>query len=119
MKLTERFSQFKFTGATDPKEIDTFLSDLTKFETESNLAKEDHETILTNISQKLSKMHKECGEDEMLNILALMRATIMDHFVLAYLAETGCTPKQVKLIQQVGQDGVEFWFERNTGDILL
>ena len=80
-----------------------------------NVAKEDHQNKLAEISKKLSKVLKTDGDDEMIAELQLHRATIMDHFTLAYMAELELKPSEIKLVQGINSDGyVEMYFVKNS-----
>lgn len=73
--------------------------------------KENPQNQLKEVSKKLSKTMKELGEDEMISQLVYQRSIILDHFALAYMAETGKKPSECKLVTQPGVDGVEIFFE--------
>ena len=78
------------------------------------ITKNDQESLI-DISKKLNAIHKTLGEDRMFQQLMLHRAKIMDHFALAYMADTGFKPSEIKLVQGINEDGyVEMFFEKNS-----
>ena len=90
-----------------------------KIHYELHQLKEDDLKALVDISKKLSITLKGLGEDEMIKEIMLMRAKIMDHFTLAYLAEMELPPSQIKLVQCVNANGeIEMYFEKHSNIIL-
>ena len=70
---------------------------------------------LTDISRKLNTTLKNLGEDEMIKDLMLQRAKILDHFTMAYMADSKLKPKELKLIQSVNENNeIEMYFEKHS-----
>lgn len=95
------------------EEIERLKFELTKFQADDILS-------LIDISKRLNKTLKGSGEDEMVSQLMLERAKIMDHFTLAYLADTGFKPSEIKLVQGMNNrtEMFEMYFEKITTIIL-
>lgn len=95
------------------RQIDDLAKELTKFQADDILS-------LIDISKRLNKTLKGSGEDEMISQLMLERAKIMDHFTLAYLADTGFKPSEIKLVQGMNNrtEMFEMYFEKITTIIL-
>jgi hypothetical protein len=81
-------------------------------EDKSNQDNQDHQNALVEISKKLAKTQKELGQDEMLAELMLERAKILDHFTMAYLADTGYKPSEIKLGTSMSDNSIYFFFEK-------
>ena len=80
----------------------------------------DHVNNLTAMSKKLNKNVIGKNMDEVAQEISLMRAKILDHFMMAYLAETGLKPNEVKMVHGTNSDGYfELYFVKNTKIISL
>lgn len=75
---------------------------------------------LIDLSKKLNVKLKSEGESAMVSELMLQRAKVMDHFTLAYLADTGFKPSEIKLVQGMNNqtEMFEMYFEKITNIIL-
>ena len=82
--------------------------------------KEDDKNCLKNLSKKMVSVLKVSGEEELIKQITLERAKIIDHFTLAYLAESGANISQVKLVQDRDAltGSIEMYFEKKTSIIL-
>ena len=115
-KLIDKFETDHFKMKNEYSDLIEDFDQL-KFELES--IKKDDSNNLVNISKKLNKILKKSGEKEMVEQVLLQRAKILDHFTLAYLAETGLKPSEIKLVQGYDENGFfEMHFEKNTQIIM-
>ena len=110
----ERIEKFEIDHYKMKNDYADMRENLKQVKYELDQIKKDDKFQLTEISKKLSKTSKNSGQDEMMKDLALMRAKIMDHFMLAYLADTGLKPNEVKIVQGFNDEGyVEIYFEKS------
>ena len=71
-----------------------------------------NQKALTDISKKLSEVLKNENTDELLSELMLYRAQALDHFTLAYMAEKGVLPSDIKMLSGYNKHGYyEVFFE--------
>jgi len=100
-----------------------------KLELMHQVTRNTHKDELIEISKKIkNKMKKdlrgiqEKEKNALVGWLAevqLLKATILDHFTMAYMADSGLGPKDVKLLQNKLPNGsVEFIFEKNSSIIM-
>ena len=111
--LFKRIKKLEESFYSQKNEIVQLKEDLEHKEYELDLLRKTDSDHLVDISKKLNKTVKSLGEDEMIKELVLIRGKVIDHFILAYSAETGLKPSELRLIQGVGEDGfVAIYFEK-------
>lgn len=115
-KNIEKFESAHYKLKNDHAELHENFAQLTY---ELSKLNQSHQLALTEISKKLNKTLKGFGDDAMVTELALSRAKVLDHFVLAYMAELGLKPSEIKMVQGFDKDGyVEVYFEKNSKILL-
>lgn len=118
--LEDEFYQTKNSLADAKEEIKELQWQLKQSKEEVEELKSDDVANLTSISKKMSKVLKGNGEKAMIQEIALERAKILDHFSLAYLADSGLEIGNLQLVQGVDpQTGMfEIYFTKKTKIIL-
>lgn len=82
--------------------------------------KNDDQRQLTSMSKKLNKLLRAGSEDEVVSHIMVNRATILDHFAMAYMAETGSKPSEIKMLSGMNSDGhFEIYFDKKSEIVLL
>lgn len=112
--------EYDLLRKNDSCKVEKLIGDIEVLEKELTRFQADDILSLIDISKRLNKTLKGSGEDEMIAQLMLERAKIMDHFTLAYLADTGFKPSQIKLVQGMNNrtEMFEMYFEKITTIIL-
>ena len=113
IEMEENYYKLLNDNALLEETNDELNFNLNKYET-------DHAIQLSDMSKKITKTLHANGEEAALAELALARGTMLDHFALAYLADTGLKFGQIKMVQRHNPESgaIELYFDKHT-DIIL